>query len=363
MFRFLCTAFISLTILVSCAQNSTNTPQAQSPITSSFGAWFSHDAGPALVLEDNGRLAYIYPLAYAEKHPNGTLPLSWSMNTGKSTITSRVVKQKVSTEEAQSIVYTFTDSAKPKLTGPQGIVYTRDDAAIDYIQGSLFYRERMMLPPDTMAIITLEDISKADAPSLVLASMTLEQANYSPLAFSLPYIKADIQAKNRYALRASIVSQGKLLFNTTQTYMVFAQNQPACLDMLLHKVHDEANNKDNIANTKATLQNTYWTLTNLRGQAIEHYDHQPEAHLVLQADGKSTGSDGCNRFFGSYTSHGHRLTLHPGGSTMMLCPQGGEQAASFMSGLHEITSYKINGQELELLRGHDVILTFTAQDK
>ncbi|HAN28766.1 MAG TPA: hypothetical protein DCP75_13790, partial [Haliea salexigens] len=40
------------------------------------------------------------------------------------------------------------------------------------IEGTVLYRERMMLPPDAQLDIQLEDVSRADAPATVLATVT-----------------------------------------------------------------------------------------------------------------------------------------------------------------------------------------------
>src|SRR3546814_3369922 len=41
------------------------------------------------------------------------------------------------------------------------------------VRGSLTYRERIALPPGSVAEVTLQDVSRADAPSTILARQTI----------------------------------------------------------------------------------------------------------------------------------------------------------------------------------------------
>ena len=47
-------------------------------------------------------------------------------------------------------------------------------AEIRDLTGTVAYRERVALPPDALVEVTLEDVSRADAASVVLARQTLK---------------------------------------------------------------------------------------------------------------------------------------------------------------------------------------------
>ncbi|WP_250885558.1 META domain-containing protein [Shewanella jiangmenensis] len=47
-------------------------------------------------------------------------------------------------------------------------------------------------------------------------------------------------------------------------------------------------------------------------------DYSP-AKLVFEADGKLTGNNSCNNFFGSFTQDGANLSLTPSGATRKAC--------------------------------------------
>ncbi|MFI3272226.1 MAG: META domain-containing protein [Pseudomonadota bacterium] len=383
----LCSIFLLLTLISACGKNTQQAPIIEHQHSTFNGFWLpEHDESAkenkALAFMSNAQLAFVYPLQYDHAQSQDVhtmLPLSWNDNGQELTITSMDTQKNASSSSDLTIInsvfaYTMEPSQegatsltlKPTTqdTGTVHHTYTKDDAAMGILHGSLFYRERMMLPPDAVAVIMLQETSRADAPAIILSSIAIGGANHTPLAFQIPYNKEDILHGHRYSLRAYIMSQGTMLFSTTNAYPVLRRAQtenPASVDMLLHRVMSYEESQENSGHTP--LQNTYWALESLHSQAAEHFVGQEIPHLVLAADGKSSGSDGCNRFFGTYTTHEHRITLQPGGSTMMLCPHGDKQAANFMSTLYESTAYDITDQTLTLLRGKDVVARFVAKPK
>ena len=99
----------------------------------------------------------------------------------------------------------------------------------------------------------------------------------------------------------------------------------------------------------ADLQNTYWKLTFIGNEAVFSYKNQREAHIVLHAENRLAGSDGCNRIIGSYQMDGDSIRFSKLGSTRMACPEGMEQADQFKAAMEVVSYYRIVGQHLELL--------------
>jgi heat shock protein HslJ len=98
------------------------------------------------------------------------------------------------------------------------------------------------------------------------------------------------------------------------------------------------------------LEETFWLLES-------YVDLQGGTHTVLPRtqvtiafqDGKISGSDGCNQYFGTYSLEGSKLTITPEGSTMMACPELiMTQAAAFTAGLSSTAAYEIQGKTLTL---------------
>jgi heat shock protein HslJ len=97
-----------------------------------------------------------------------------------------------------------------------------------------------------------------------------------------------------------------------------------------------------------SLLNTYWRALEIDGKAVEVAGNRNEPHLVLSAENRAHGSDGCNRFNGTYDlSKGLRLGRMA--STMMACmPPIDAQARAFSVALGATQSYRITGKLLEL---------------
>jgi heat shock protein HslJ len=68
--------------------------------------------------------------------------------------------------------------------------------------------------------------------------------------------------------------------------------------------------------------------------------------LKFNANGKLSGSTGCNSFNGDYTLESNNLKLTPGAMSKMMCPGTGER--DFLSGLKDAASANIKGEVLSV---------------
>ncbi len=92
------------------------------------------------------------------------------------------------------------------------------------IEGEVFYRERMMLPPGAEVEVQLQDISRADALATVMATVIQRPESGPPYPFAIEYDPGTIDPRMRYALRATISLGDKLLFTSTEYIDPFAGN-------------------------------------------------------------------------------------------------------------------------------------------
>jgi putative lipoprotein len=92
------------------------------------------------------------------------------------------------------------------------------------IEGSVIYRERMMLPPEAQIEVQFQDISQADAMASVLATVQLTSRGGPPYAFAIDYDPGRIDKRRRYALRASISVGDSLMFTSTDYIDAFSGN-------------------------------------------------------------------------------------------------------------------------------------------
>lgn len=101
-----------------------------------------------------------------------------------------------------------------------------------------------------------------------------------------------------------------------------------------------------------SLTNTYWKLTQLDGARVAMVPGQErEVRITLSDDGKVTGFTGCNRVMGGYTLAGTTLRFTQLAGTRMACPPPLMQLESaVLANLNSVTGYRLEGEELILLK-------------
>ena len=100
------------------------------------------------------------------------------------------------------------------------------------LEGTALYRERIALPPDAVFEAVLQDVTRADAPALVLGRARLDPAGSPPFHFRITYDDAAVQPGHRYVVRATVTQQGRLWFTTDRSYPVL-DGRSAPLNLLL----------------------------------------------------------------------------------------------------------------------------------
>jgi heat shock protein HslJ len=92
------------------------------------------------------------------------------------------------------------------------------------------------------------------------------------------------------------------------------------------------------------LAGTAWTLVALPGRPLLP---GVASSLSFDAAGKVGGSDGCNRYGGTYHADATALTITPGGATMMACPEPVmQQAGAFTAALAATRAYALEAGRL-----------------
>lgn len=216
------------------------------------------------------------------------------------------------------------------------------------LTGSASYRERIALPPDAMLTVTLEDVSRADAPAVTLAQNQIAlNGQQVPIPFSLIYPASAVQPQSIYAARARITVGDRLLFTTTEHNRVDALN-PAPIELWMTNVQP-MDAPPPVPD--ASLTDTYWKLTEVRGQPVQVSEGAREPHLVLHGqDSRLAGSGGVNRLMGGYTVAGNSLTFSQVASTMMAGPpEAMQQEQAIVNALAAVRGFGITGNDLTLL--------------
>jgi uncharacterized lipoprotein YbaY len=96
------------------------------------------------------------------------------------------------------------------------------------VTGTVTYRERIALPPSAVVQVSLQDVSRADAPATILGEQTIETAGRQvPIPFEIAYDPAAIDPRFRYAVRARITVDGQLMFTSTVANLVITSGNPS----------------------------------------------------------------------------------------------------------------------------------------
>ena len=234
----------------------------------------------------------------------------------------------------------------------------KETDGMNTIVGSVWYRERMLLPPNAEILINLEEVARADAPSDLISSTRFAPEGGQPWAFSLQYDPAKLHDKGRYVLRARIEADSRLLFTSTEHIPAFDRVPEEPLKIMVSQVAGRpAGGNVPPAKPDASLTNTYWKLIELNGQPAALGAGDRELHMVLTAEGgRVQGFSGCNKFSGNYQRKDGQLHFEPLASTRMACITGMEQEKRFLDALGSAVRYTLSGERLSLYDRHDQLI-------
>ena len=103
------------------------------------------------------------------------------------------------------------------------------------VTGTATYRERMALPPDAVFEAIIEDVSKADAPALVLGRTEVTSIQV-PVSFSIAYDPAKLDPRARYSVRTRILVEGRLWFTSDTRHPVLRDAGDTRVDIVMRRV-------------------------------------------------------------------------------------------------------------------------------
>jgi putative lipoprotein len=211
------------------------------------------------------------------------------------------------------------------------------------ITGTVAYRERMALPADAVVQVQLYDVSVQDVAAPLIAETTVEPAGRQvPLPFELRYDPAKIDSGRRYAVRATIRSEGRLMFTTSTAAPVLTHGSPGRADLLLVRVAAQPETDAGAGPTG--LWGSTWVLEDIGGSGVID---GARATLEFPEVGKVAGRGSCNRFFGSVRISGDSMTFGPLGSTRMACAEAVmNQETRYLAALAGAERYSIEGSVL-----------------
>lgn len=216
------------------------------------------------------------------------------------------------------------------------------DAVDTTIEGNVMYRERMMLPQGSRVEVKLVDVSRADAPSVTIASTEIKDAPASPIPYKLTYDPKLIDARGRFALQATIFHGDQMLFTTTTHHPALGPalgNDETSTDIMVQRV---------AASPEVAELTLYgpWLAEDIDGGGVID---RAQTTLVIAQDGAVHGSGGCNRYSGSAKIDGDKLVFGALASTNMACAEAQmNQEGKFHAALGKVASFRIDQQQRKL---------------
>ncbi len=95
------------------------------------------------------------------------------------------------------------------------------------LAGTVIYLQRIALPAGSVINVELQDVSRADAAAVVVASQTITTTGENvPIPFELTYDPAQIDPSLSYAVRAQILIDGEMRWSSTERYAVLTNGSP-----------------------------------------------------------------------------------------------------------------------------------------
>ena len=180
------------------------------------------------------------------------------------------------------------------------------------LNGTVTYLPKIALSPTAVVTVRVEEVSRADAPSSVLATAIVPvNGQQVPISWGMVYDPNWLEPNGRYNVRATITDAGRLIW-TSDTAVSLPQGGSDQLEINVVQVAQSPTPSIN-------LRGTTWELTTITvGGVRTQVTTQPRPTLNFDGE-RFSGNSGCNGFGGSYTQNANRLQIGTVISTLKAC--------------------------------------------
>ncbi|MBK0328347.1 META domain-containing protein [Rhodobacteraceae bacterium F11138] len=192
------------------------------------------------------------------------------------------------------------------------------------VSGQISYRQKIALVPDSTVTVSLRDISRADAPSRIMARASFP-GQQVPIPFSLTVVNDLFDPRHSYALSASITGvDGRLHWITDTVHAVDVKQASTDFGTLFLT---QVSGTDTVGGN--LLTGGEWRVQDIDGHGVIDI---AQTTISFERDGRVSGSGGCNRYTGSYEQADDTLTFGPVAVTRKACvPAVARQEDAFLS--------------------------------
>lgn len=218
------------------------------------------------------------------------------------------------------------------------------------------------LPKNAVLLISVEDVSLADAASVTLAETRLNlKKGRSNLPFKIKVPKKSIDQRFRYAVRATVKSDDQLLLVTSSHYGVLTRGASSEVEVDLEAVNSMKQTRQKESLAYPELKNRYWKLVELNGQTVKFTPtQQREVYLIFEEkEMRFKGFSGCNQLSGSYQNSNLTLSMKQVVTSRKMCaPTEMALEARFKNMLLNVLEYRINDQILTMFNGPKILARY-----
>lgn len=215
------------------------------------------------------------------------------------------------------------------------------------LSGDVVYRERMALPAG--AVLHVGVVSLPDGKPVVGAGQTIGTKAQSPLSFLLNVRSSLDRTPGRYGLVAEIRHGDMLVFATPAPVPIDLAN-PTGLSILVQRVASQPvppTPEPILPMPDPALIGQAWEATSIGGKPVTG---QRKPTVTIEADLRTSGFGGCNRYFTEASIDGAALSFGPAAATRMACaPDAMAEELSFFAALAAVSRYEVSDNSLRLL--------------
>jgi uncharacterized lipoprotein YbaY len=166
---------------------------------------------------------------------------------GQVVSTLRICEGEALAAQERALLGALTGAARYAIEAGRLRIFSSDGAAALTLEpgapqgaasvtGTVSYLDRSALPDGFTITVQLLDISRQDAPAAVVAEQVITPVTQVPIPYALSYDPARIDERGTYGVRARIEQGGRLLYASTEPFLVITQGRPTTADIIVERV-------------------------------------------------------------------------------------------------------------------------------
>ncbi|ANT62582.1 hypothetical protein AYJ57_19555 [Salipiger sp. CCB-MM3] len=208
--------------------------------------------------------------------------------------------------------------------------------------------EGATLPPEALLEVSLLDVSRADAPSIVIAERSY-RIETLPVQIRLPYDDAQIDPRMSYVVSGKVASGATTVLRTTTAFSALTRDAPERPEITLEQIAPvpSAETAKDPAAAPMRITGVEWAASEIGGRLLVTED---PPSIAFDEDGRFSMYGGCNRFSGRAEIGARTISfMQPFAGTRRACPEPRMKLDQDMvAALEQASGYLRSGNRLSL---------------